>query len=180
MALRFTSVLERAHRRELEKLLFQHPQQGRFRDTILESIERFGVPRVVELNRRLRIKLSGQVEVQTIYALMEGALRSDLAAVVVYSRNAEDELVVMHLAVENDYTTRGPRADQMVTYAIIDELCRIARHIKGVCGVRLAYARGQSILKTVHPLSFPSILVTDHATPRANQPIEEVTRGDSG
>ena len=132
--------------------MFQHPQQGRFRETILDCIEQFGVPRVVEQNGGLRIALAGHTEVQTLYAVMDGS--PELVGAVVYTRNTADELAVLHIAVKNIYTAKGPRADQMVTFALLEELCRVARHIKGVHGVRLAYARGQSILKTVHPLTF--------------------------
>ena len=152
MALQFTSVLHPSHREELEELLFQHPQQGRFRETILDCIAQFGVPRVVEQNGGLRITLAGHTEVQSLYAMLETL--PELIGAVVYTRNAGDELAVLHIAVKNVYTAKGPRADQMVTFALIDELFRVAHHIKGVHGVRLAYARGQSFLKTVHPLTF--------------------------
>src|ERR1035441_2166468 len=122
MALQFTSVLDRPHREELEELMFQHPQQGRFRDTILDCIERFGVPRVVEQNGRLRIELAGQTEVQTLYAVMEGPLHSELVGALVFTRNATGELVVLHIAVKDEYTAQGPRADQMVTFALLEEL----------------------------------------------------------
>ena len=110
------------------------------------------MPRVVEHNGGLRIALSGHTEVQSLYAMLEEP--PELVGAVVYTRNAADELAILHIAVKNDYTAKGPRADQMVTFALIEELCRVARHIQGVHGVRLAYTRGQSILKTVHPLTF--------------------------
>ena len=146
--------------------MFQHPQQGRFRDTIMDCIEQFGVPRVVEQNGRLRIELAGHTEVQTLYAMIEGPLHSELVGAVVYTRNAADELAVLHIAVKNDYTAQGPRADQMVTFALVEELCRVARHIQGVQGVRLAYARGQAILKAVHPLTFHPATTAGHAPTR--------------
>jgi hypothetical protein len=154
MALQFTAVLDQLHREELEELMFQHPQQGRFRDTILDCIERFGVPRVVEQNGRLRIELAGQTEVQTLYAVLEGSLDSGLVGALVFTRNEAGELVVLHIAVKDEYTAQGPRADQMVTFALLEELCRVARHIRGVPGVRLAYTRGHTLLKTIHPLQF--------------------------
>lgn len=162
MALQFTSVLDQSLRGELEELMFQHPQQGRFRDTILDCIERFGVPRVVEQNGRLRVELAGQTEVQTLYAVMARPLHSELVGALVFTRNQTGELVVLHIAVKDDYTAQGPRADQMVTFALVEELCRVARQIQGVHGVRLAYARGQSILKTVHPLTFQPAATAGH------------------
>jgi len=163
MALQFTSVLDRSRRGELEELMFQHPQQGRFHDTIMDCIDRFGVPSVVERNGRLRIELASQTEVQTLYAMIDGPLPSELVGAVVYTRDAADELVVLHIAVKDDYTAQGLRAHQMVTFGLVEELCRVARHIHGVNGVRLVYVRGQSILQTVHPLTFPPATAAGHA-----------------
>src|ERR1039458_4970067 len=129
MALQFTSVLDLPHREELEELMFQHPQQGRFRDTILDCIERFGVPRVVEQNGRLRIELVGQTEVQTLYAVVAGGFPSELVGVLVYTRNAAHELAILHIAVKNEYTLHGSKADHQVAFALVEELCRIAARI---------------------------------------------------
>lgn len=177
MALQFTSVLDRSHCGELEELMFQHPQQGRFRDTILDCIEQFGVPRVVELNGRLLIELARHTEVQTLYAVMEGPLQSELVGAVVYTRNAANELAVLHIAVKNDYTAQGSRANQMVTFAMLEEVCRVARHIQGVHGVRLAYARGQAVLKTVHPLTLHPATTAGRANPPAPPLLFRVRSG---
>ena len=165
MVLHFTSVLDRSHRVELEELMFQHPQQRRFRDTILDCIERFGVPRVVEQNGRLRIELAGPTEVQTLYAVMEQLLHSELVGALVFTRNEVGELLVLHIAVKDDYTAQGPRAAQMVTFALFEELCRVARCIQGVHGVRLVYTRGQTVLKTIHPLQFAPAAPGDRPLP---------------
>ncbi|MCX6924818.1 MAG: hypothetical protein NT154_16645, partial [Verrucomicrobia bacterium] len=68
---------------------------------------------------------------------------------------------------------QGPRADQMVTFALLEELCRVAHHIRGVHGVRLAYVRGQTVLKTVHPLTFRP------ATPDGQTPAPSARSGAS-
>ena len=154
MPLQFTSLLPGSHRTELEELLFQHPQQGRFLDTILDSIEKYGVPHVVERNGGLRVELAEQTEVQTLYAVVTGALESELVGALVYTLNAAHELAILHIAVKDGYTVRGSRAGHQVTFALVEELCRIAARIRGVIGVRLAYARGKSMLQKVHPLTW--------------------------
>ncbi len=152
--LQFTSLLSPSYQESVEELLFLHPQQGRFRDTILDCIAAHGVPRVVARSDGLRVELGGQTPVQTLYALTVGLPQDEVIGCVVYTRNAAEELEILHIAVRDDYTVRGCNADQQVTFALIQELCSVARRIKGVSGVRLAYKRGRSLLKAVHPLTF--------------------------
>lgn len=149
MALKFTSVLGKSHREQLEELMFFHPQQGRFRDTILECIESFGLPRIVVENGRLRIALAERIDVQTLYAVLEDSSQSELVGTVVYTRHPSDELLILHIAIKEAYTGHGPHADRMITFAVLDAVCNVARQIKGVNRVRLAYARGQAVVKTV-------------------------------
>jgi hypothetical protein len=147
MSLQFTSLLQPAYREALEGLLFLHPQQGRFRDTILDAIEAHGVPRVVERDGGLRVEVAGQTSVQTLYVLWAAAHGCELVGAVVYTRNLEEELEIVHIAVKQDYTARGARASEGVTVALVEELCRVACRIRGVRGVRLAYSRQRAVLR---------------------------------
>ena len=152
MALRFTSILDKSHRKELENLFFFHPQQARFHGSILDTLERDGMPRIVSNNGGLRIELAGQGEVQTVYAIMENALTRELVGAIVYTRNADNELAVRHIVVKDAYTSGGTKADLDVAYQLITELRRAAQRIGGVRGVRLAYNHRKTLLGTLPPL----------------------------
>jgi hypothetical protein len=129
--------------------MFFHPQQGRFRNTIVECIEWFGTPRVVEADGKLRIALTVAIDVQTLYAVFESRQGCELEGVVVYTRHPTEELLVLHIAVKEGYTAQGLHADIMTTYSLLGAVCRVARQIQGVQRVRLAYARGKAAVNTV-------------------------------
>ena len=62
-----TSRLHSEHRDALENLIFLHPQQPRFREDIISSIEKFGSPKNTELTSGLNICLPKLPEAQTLY-----------------------------------------------------------------------------------------------------------------
>ena len=144
-------MLDQCHRRELETLFFFHPHQERFRESIVDTVERDGMPRIVKANGGLRIELAGRGDVQTLYAMLEKAVTHELVGAVVYARNAENELAIRHIVVKHDYTVGGARAEFEVTFQLINELRRAAQRIGGVRGVRLAYNHRNSLLTPLPP-----------------------------
>ena len=149
----FTSSLDRSHLEELEELMFFHPQQGRFKGTLLDSVEEFGQPHILDRDGLLHVGLGGDgAGAQTLYAMVDHPSRGELAGVVVYTRTADNELLILHIAVKDRYTSHGRSADAQVTYLLIEELRQIARRIHGIRGVRIAYKRGHSLLNVVRPV----------------------------
>jgi len=149
MSLKFTSFLAPSRRRELEELMFMHPQQRRFRETIVNCIDEFGIPKVVEQDGGLRVSLTSQTEVQSLYALLQDTDTEILAGAVIYTRKPADEITVLHIAVKNEFTVNGERTDLMVTFRLLETVAAIARRIQGVRGVRLAYSRGSAAWRNV-------------------------------
>jgi hypothetical protein len=147
MNLCLTSILGTKHADELEKLLFFHPQQGRIRRNISESVEKYGSPRIIEKNSGLRIELPLLEDVQTLYALVRNRGRQELVGALVYTRTEARTLEILHIVVKDEYTLSGKHADQELTFLFIEELCRIGRMIQGIHFVRLAYDRGRVFVK---------------------------------
>lgn len=147
MHLTFSSILAKDHRGELEELMFFHPQQERFASSIVNTIETYGSPRVVEKEGQLRIALQGVTEVQTVYAVMEGLLQRELVGVVVFTRTNNNNLEVLFIVVKDEYTQTGSKSGRQVTLLLIQELCRIARQIRGIHSVQIGYRRVKTYLK---------------------------------
>ena len=139
----FTSILERKHRRELEKLLFLNPGQHRVRSAILEAVKQHGIPRVVEEQGRLWVKLDSGREVQTLFAIGHAALRSRLAGVMVYTRLETRTILLMHMAVTGEYASGGRYGGQRLALQLVERLRKIARQVKGVRAVRLILGSGK-------------------------------------
>lgn len=149
MKICITSLLGTRHADDLEQLLYYHPQQSRFRQNIIASLEQYGSPRIVEINGGLRIQLELLKEVQTLYAIAQDGKGKDLAGVVVYTRAQDGNLEVVHIVVKDEFTLQGKYAKVEVASMLIEAVCRIAHQIQGVHSVRLAYDRGRIVVKPI-------------------------------
>lgn len=146
----FTSVLGREHKQELERLLFFNGNQAKVTDAVTLVAERYGAPRVQVVAERLRVVLE-PVQAQTLYAVRRTDDGVEPVGVMVYTRE-DDALVVLFLAVHEDYASRGPRADRRLLMRMTGELRSIARRVRGIGWVvlfvgrsaptRIAIARG--------------------------------------
>lgn len=133
--LRFTSALQREYSDALEQLMFFNPGQQSALAAIVDSVEMFGTPSVYADGDRLRVKVAKLQDVQTLFALAENSL----VGVLVYSRVDASCLAVIHLAVDQDYSTRGRFAEQMLVMRMLQVLRSSARRIKGIETVRMLY-----------------------------------------
>lgn len=148
MSLTFTSALDKIHREELEELMFFHPQQERFTSNILRAVEQYGSPRVTECEGKLRIELPSITGVQTLFAVVQDVTHWELVGVVVYTRTPDGVILILHVVVKDEYTKQSVHSDQLVAVSLIQELCRIARQIRGIHSVQLGYSRNKILLKT--------------------------------
>jgi hypothetical protein len=131
------------HRRELEALLFLNPRQHLVRAAIVEGIEKYGVPGIVVEQDRLRVELAGGCEVQTLFAVAAGLFRSRLAGVMIYTRIDSETILLLHLAVAEDYSSHGRHRRQMLALRCVEQLRAIASQIKGVRFVRVMLGHGR-------------------------------------
>lgn len=148
----YTSVLAPTSLPELEALLFFNPNQHRVRETIVSAIEEFGIPRVELQVDRLRVRLEGGNEVQTLFAMAEEPQRTRLAGVAVYTRVDATTLLLLHLAVRKEYSANGANAGQMLVLRFFAQLRDIAARINGVRTLRIFYGQG-----SVRDIPVPSL-----------------------
>lgn len=141
----FSSVLSEEHREELESLLFFNPRQKRTLAGINHAIKDFGLPSVHEENGLLRVRVEGLPGAQTIFALDQGMAPPVLAGVMVFVRLDVENIVLVHIAVGEDYARDGKYGDGHLVSRFVAELRAIARRIKGVRSVILKYSGGLTI-----------------------------------
>jgi hypothetical protein len=134
--IQFTSVLRGVFRHSLEQLLFFNEHQRRLQGAILSTIERYGAPRIVLLNDRLRVTLDSGVEAQTLFAVEQTNASQSLVGMVVYTREGES-FVVLFVAVREDFTSRGPRAEEALFFHIIDQIKSVARRVRGIRSIKV-------------------------------------------
>ena len=137
--LRYTSMLKPEYGEELEQLMFFNPGQQTALAAIVDSLETFGLPSVYTDGSLLRIKVEKLDEVQTLFALDDDTL----VGVLVYSRILLESLIVIHIAVNKDYSSQGKFAQSMLVMRMLELLRNSARSIKGVETIRIMCSGNQ-------------------------------------
>jgi hypothetical protein len=137
----FTSKLPVDYRDDLEKLLFFNAQQDRVKAGIVESVEKYGVPRIIADGEQLRVSVGKWGEVQTLFALAWHDMRWSLIGVMIYAREDHENLVLLHIGVSEDYASAGANADQMLLLRFICTLRDVARSIRGIRSVKIIYGK---------------------------------------
>jgi hypothetical protein len=136
----YTSILKSEYRRELEQLLFFNSAQHAVHSAILESIEMFGEPFVDNDGGRLRVNVRSSNEVQTLFAL-DG---DKLAGILLYSRVSQERIVVIHIAVHEDYSSSGQHAHKKLVLRMSQQLRKSAKSIKGIKFIRMMYGNNRT------------------------------------
>jgi len=136
-----SSRLPAAMRGQLEAILFFNAGQHRVRHEIEATIERFGIPELIEQDGWLRVQVAGVPEVQTLFALHEEDGRTRPVGAVIYLRDTFERITVVHIGVANDYAAGGRFASERVLARLMQEIRRVARRTSGIRQVELAYRR---------------------------------------
>jgi hypothetical protein len=138
----FASRLPAACREELESLMFFHPGQTQVSGAIDEAIEVYGVPQVTEDGGYLRLRVGEAFDVQNLFALVGSGEKTELAAAAIYLRTDIETIVLLHIAVKEEYSFAGGQPQEMVTMKTLTKLREIARQIKGVRHIEVLYGNG--------------------------------------
>lgn len=136
----YTSKLQPEYRHELEQLLFFNSAQHTAQSAIVDSIEVYGEPFIDDDGDRLRVNVKKLDEVQTLFAF-DG---NRLVGLLIYSRISYERLVVIHIAVHENYSQGGKFARKMLALRISKQLRKCARSIKGVEFVRIMYGSNRT------------------------------------
>jgi hypothetical protein len=134
-----TSLLPVVARDELERITFFNQEQYQVVHSVVEAVYRYGVPTIVEEEGYLRFRVATFGPVQSLYAVDCTEEYPQLAGVVIFVRNAEREILVLHLAVHEDYTARGRLAVAWVTPRLMAAVRGVALHTRGVRQLRFLY-----------------------------------------
>lgn len=131
MNLVFSSKAKKSARPALEELLFFNPGQYRVREGIVNSLERFGHPRLEETKNGLSVCVGNQ-EAQTLFACDQDYRDHAPVGVVVFLRTAPEEIAILHVAVHDDYTLQGKHGGLGLGTVLVEKVKEIATRIVGV------------------------------------------------
>lgn len=138
MNLVFLSKVTKDARPALEELFFFNPRQYRVREGIVNSLGKFGHPRIEDTANGLSIRV-GDHEAQTLFVFDQDRRGSDPVGVVVFIRTSPTEIAIMHVAVHPDYALQGRRAGLGLGLILVEKVKEIASRIVGVRRIALHY-----------------------------------------
>ena len=133
------SRLPATMRGQLEALLFFNAGQHRMRQEIEATIERYGIPELIDDNGWLRVQVAGIPEVQTLYAVHDEDGRSRPVGVIVYVRDSFERITVLHVGVADDYAFGGRYGRERVLQRLLQQIRQVARRTSGIRHVEVAY-----------------------------------------
>ena len=139
--LRFTSLLNQIYGDDLERLMFFNPGQNAMHDAIVDSVEKFGSPYILVIDGHLRVNVEKLNEVQTLFALED----DQLVGILIYFRFSTESLTVIHIAVDDDFSSRGKFSRNMLVLRMLDLLRKIARRISGVNNIQILYGGNRTL-----------------------------------
>jgi len=134
----FSSRAARDARPAVEELFFFNPRQYRVREGIVNSLGRFGHPRIEDTVSGLSVRVGDQ-EAQTLFAFDSDRRNGNPVGIVIYLRTSPDEIAIMHIAVHPDYALHGRRAGLGLGLVLIEKVMEIASRIVGVRRIALPY-----------------------------------------
>ncbi len=137
--IQISSVLGGSFRDELERIVFFNPEQNLITGPLVELVRRYGVPEIVDENGRLRFRVSALGRLQTLYALDVTDPSERLVGVAMFTRLRRSNIVVLHIAAHEDYTSRGRWACDAVVAQLVAAVRRLALQVRGLKVLRVLY-----------------------------------------
>jgi len=142
-SVQFVSRIPADQRRALESLVFFNPCQQRVIDGIVEAIENFGPPEIVEDDGFLRVRVGAVPEAQALFGVDERT--GEPLAVAIFVRTDLENVTVLHVGVRADFAAGGPRAHEKLLLRMIKELRRSSLRLKGVRHVDVFYGTNRTL-----------------------------------
>ena len=121
-------------RETLEQIFFFNKNQSKYYFNIKNLIELYGKPEIVEENKRLYLKLE-KTDCQNLFT----TVNNNLVGLVIYCRDSLDNIDLIHIAVDEKYSSIGIYADKSLVIQMINKLRMIALKIKDIKTITVKY-----------------------------------------
>jgi hypothetical protein len=138
-----TSQLSADYHEELESLLFFNSKQAHVLAQIEQAVADFGLPKIVADNGSLRIRLAKLDEAQSLYVLQPATPRPVLVGLLVYYRRSVSEMVVIHMALDEDYLAETGQSGDEVLVEIVRQFREQLKRIRGVETLGFCYTHSR-------------------------------------
>ncbi len=136
MPIYFKSKINSDYLDELESLMYFNSQQRKVISGIESAIEKYGLPKIKNENEKLKITLEKIENPQTIFAFDN----DNLVGLIIFYRETIDNIVILHIAIAEQYSIIYNKSFSLAI-ALIEELKRKAKNIKGVKSISIYYKK---------------------------------------
>jgi hypothetical protein len=136
----FSSRASKQCRLALEELMFFNPRQFRVREGIISSLAKFGHPRLVADGENLTVRI-GEEQAQTLFAYDRDTPDGAPVGMIAFLRTSPEEIAILHVAVNEDYSLRGRHSDLGLGLRLMDKVKEIAQRIVGVRRILFFYRK---------------------------------------
>jgi hypothetical protein len=150
--IRVSSELSISFRDELERIVFFNPEQRLIASPLVESVHRYGVPSIVDDGACLRFRVDAFGLLQTLYVFDETSVPTRLVGVAMFTRESSASMVILHIAVHEDYTLQGKWADVAVVLQLVDAIRGAALRTRGIRTLRALYPLGFDLQVRPNPV----------------------------
>jgi hypothetical protein len=120
--------------------MFFNPKQQYAENAIRSCVEDYGIPEIITENGYLRIRLETFSIAQTLFLIDRTDLHDTLAGVIVYVRDGTDDLSILHVAIAEDYISRGPIITARLIWDLLRHVIESASRISGIKNIKLVYS----------------------------------------
>jgi hypothetical protein len=141
----FSSSIDIEKRDKLEQIMFFNGNQKQFHLDIVKLVESFGEPEIIEKDGRLRITLP-RVDCQNLFATKNGSL----VGLLIFNRSSPEHIELIHIAVDEKYSSTGEYADEKLVLRMMSELKKIALMIKGLKKIHIKYRKEDGQERTLY------------------------------
>lgn len=125
--------------------MFFNPRQFRVREGIINSLARFGHPKLITEGDNLTVRI-GEEQAQTLFAYDRASKNGAPVGMIVFLRTAQDEIAILHVAVNEDYGLQGRHSELGLGLVLMDKVKEIAMRIVGIRKIIFFY-RQEVVIK---------------------------------
>ncbi|PIS45919.1 MAG: hypothetical protein COT22_02730 [Ignavibacteria bacterium CG08_land_8_20_14_0_20_37_9] len=144
----FKSKLSLKYKSELERIFYFNINQKNHLKKIDEAVEVFGIPRLILNGNYVSFTFDKVNSFQVLYALDDEDEDAHLLGVIIFYSDLPTNIKIMHIAVDENCSSRGEFKEETIAARLIDEVRKISLALKSIKTFTLPYTSFKISLRT--------------------------------
>lgn len=144
----FRSKLPLKYKSELERIFYFNIYQKNHLKKIDEAVEVFGIPHLILNGNYVHFTFNKVPAFQVLYAFDDEDENAHLLGVIIFYSDVPTNIKIMHIAVDENCSSRGEFREETIVARLIDEVRKISLALKSIKTLTLPYCSVQISLLT--------------------------------